>query len=409
MPIDLTSIAEPTGDLLDVEIVERKGLGHPDTLCDHLTEELGIALSQYYLAHFGKVLHYNVDKALLWGGQSRPAFGGGRVLKPMELFLSGRALTSVGGTDIPLRELAQQATERWLSAHLPLVDTREHFKLHCLIRPGSVDLAKLFERNHEHAGPLANDTSCGVGFAPLSQLERIVYAVEQELGVLASAHPVIGRDIKVMGIRRGSQFQLTIACAFVDRFISGMSDYEEKKRFVANVASRVALTHGARISVDVNAADQRESGSIYMTVTGTSAESGDDGQAGRGNRVNGLITPFRPMTMESVAGKNAVTHVGKLYNLAAGLIAERVISELPGVSEAQCLLVSTIGRPISEPQLTTVRVRRSSNAPIEELKAPLARIVEEELAQLARAGEALATGRLMTGRWPLRAQVRPGC
>lgn len=406
MRIDLTSIVEPTGDLLDVEIVERKGLGHPDTLCDHLTEELGIALSKYYLSQFGRVLHYNVDKALLWGGLARPAFGGGQVLKPMELFLSGRAVTSIGGTEIPLQGLAEQVTEQWLSTHLPLIDPRKHFKLHCLVRPGSADLADLFERRQEGDGFPANDTSCGVGFAPLSRLERIVYAVEEELGALASTEPVIGRDIKIMGIRQGSRIRLTVACALVDRFISNVDDYQDKKRYLAEQASRVAAAHGMRVSVDVNAADRPQSGSIYMTVTGTSAENGDDGQAGRGNRVNGLITPFRPMTMESVAGKNAVTHVGKLYNLAAGLIADRAVNELPGVLEAYCLLVSTIGRPIIEPQLTSVRVRRSSSASTEELSTPLRRIVEEELAQLTRAGAAIAAGHLRTGRWPLR--VPPG-
>ena len=57
-----------------------------------------------------------------------------------------------------------------------------------------------------------------------------------------------------------------------------------------------------------------ESG-IYLTVTGLSAEQGDDGEVGRGNRVNGLITPSRAMSLEAAAGKNAVAHVGKLYNL----------------------------------------------------------------------------------------------
>jgi len=403
MRIDRSLIAEPTGDLLDVEIVERKGLGHPDTMCDHFAEELSIALSNYYLAHFGRVLHYNVDKALLWGGQSSPAFGGGRMLKPMELFLSGRATTSAAGADIPVHELAQEAIERWLRTHLPFVDVREDFKLHCLVRPGSSDLAELFARRPGPAVHMANDTSCGVGFAPLSRLEKVVYAIEQELGALASAgHPEVGRDIKVMGVRAGDRIRLTIACAFVDRFIPNIEDYQDKKRFVANVASQVAAAHGAKISVDVNAADHLETGSVYMTVTGTSAEGGDDGQAGRGNRVNGLITPFRPMTMESIAGKNAVTHVGKLYNLAAGLIAERAVNELPGVAEAQCLLVSAIGQPITEPQLVALRLRPSRSTSIGEVDAHLREIVEEELAQLATAGEALAAGRLRIGGWPLR-------
>ena len=74
-----------------VEIVERKGIGHPDTICDALAEELSIALSKFYLERFGLILHHNVDKALLWGGAARAGFGGGEVLQPIELFLAGRA------------------------------------------------------------------------------------------------------------------------------------------------------------------------------------------------------------------------------------------------------------------------------------------------------------------------------
>lgn len=403
MRVEQSLLTELTGDLLDVEIVERKGLGHPDTICDHLVEEVSLALSHHYRARFGHVLHYNVDKALLWGGESAPAFGGGRILKPMEFFLSGRATVSAGGMVLPLQDLAETAVRRWLHDHMPLVDLTRHFKLHCLVRPGSADLADLFQRGGDSAGPMSNDTSCGVGFAPLSRLEKLVYDVEHELGALgASTRPEIGRDIKVMGIRRGDQVDLTVACAFVDRFITSVEDYQSKKRLLAETVHDIAVQRGIAAAVTVNAADRPESGSIYMTVTGTSAESGDDGQAGRGNRINGLISPFRPMTMESVAGKNAVTHVGKLYNLAAGLIAERVVTEIAGIGEAHCLLVSGIGRPVVDPQLATVRLRPTGSSLPAGTDVTVAAIVQEELAALGAAADGLATGRLRIGAWPLR-------
>ncbi|MFZ5790115.1 MAG: methionine adenosyltransferase [Pseudomonadota bacterium] len=403
MPIDLALLAEPTGDLLDVEIVERKGRGHPDTICDHLAEELSLSLTRHYLDRFGRVLHYNVDKALLWGGRSRPAFGGGRILEPMEFFLAGRATTSFRGVEVPVEELAREAVERWFATYLPQLDPRNHLKTHCLVRAVSSDLADLFERRSAERGFLANDTSCGVGYAPLSRLEAIVYDVEQTLGALSTqGHPEIGRDIKVMGVRRGRDIHLTVACAFVDRFLGGIADYQAAKRRVADAARRVAGSRGADASIDVNAADDPAAGSVYLTVTGTSAESGDDGQAGRGNRINGLIAPFRPTTMESVAGKNAVSHVGKLYNLGAGLIAQRAVDELPGVAEAHCLLVSSIGRPIAEPQLKSVRLRLRPGSSLAEQEAGVATIVAEELMRLASAGEALAAGRLRINGWPLR-------
>ena len=120
-----------------------------------------------------------------------------------------------------------------------------------------------------------------------------------------------------MGIRQGEHIHLTIACALVDRFVLNLADYLDAKGKIAAIAIRTAKEHGAtKVRVDVNTADDPAAGGIiYLTVTGTSAEAGDDGEAGRGNRINGLIAPFRPMTVESVAGKISVTHVGKLYNI----------------------------------------------------------------------------------------------
>ncbi|MDJ1157638.1 methionine adenosyltransferase [Chelatococcus sp. SYSU_G07232] len=405
MRLDLAMLTEPSGNLLDLEIVERKGLGHPDTICDHLTEELSLALSRHYLAQFGRVLHYNVDKALLWGGRSQPAFGGGAILEPMEVFLAGRATTAFGAARLPLAELAEDVVQRWFGNNLPLIDLHRHVRTHCLVRPGSSDLTDVFERRTTGTVLLANDTSCGIGYAPLSRLESIVYAVEQELGAIAlRAHPEIGRDIKVMGVRRGRDVMLTVACAFVGRFLATIADYAAAKAFVADTAREVAAAHGADATVAVNVGDDLAAGSVYLTVVGTSAEGGDDGEAGRGNRVNGLITPFRPMTMESAAGKNAVTHVGKLYNLAAGLIAERIVEELPAIDEAQCFLVSGIGRPVSDPQTIGIRLRSGRQSSPAAHEMAIAAIVEEELARLAAAAEALAAGTLAIGRWPLRSR-----
>jgi len=112
---------------------------------------------------------------------------------------------------------------------------------------------------------------------------------------------------------------------------------------------------------------------VYLTVTGLSAESGDDGQVGRGNRVNGLITPYRPMSLEAAAGKNPVTHVGKLYNIMAMRVAQRVIAELPAVKECYCYLLSRIGHPIDDPEVFDVKVR-----PVEgPLTAPLVQRIDE--------------------------------
>ncbi|VVB62632.1 S-adenosylmethionine synthase [uncultured archaeon] len=105
--------------------------------------------------------------------------------------------------------------------------------------------------------------------------------------------------------------------------------------------------------VSVNAADSGSN--IFLTVTGTSIEMGDDGATGRGNRGNGLITPMRPMTMEAIAGKNPVSHVGKIYNVLAERMAKE-IAQQDGVEEAYVTLVSKIGSPLDKPLLRGVRI-----------------------------------------------------
>jgi S-adenosylmethionine synthetase len=404
MQVSLEALVGPPPDAQPVEIVERKGLGHPDTICDALAEELSLSVVRFCRDRFGTLLHHNVDKALLCAGRAAPVFGGGRVLEPIDVVLAGRATLAHRGVAVPVEELAVEGSRRWLAAHLRHLDPTAHVQVHVRLRPGSVDLVDLYRRGAGAAAVPANDTSIGVGFAPLSALERIVLAVEGSL-TAGSAHrecPELGEDVKVMAVRRGRDVDLTVACAFVDRYVSDADDYAVKKaRLAASIAAVPGVGH-ARITV--NAADDPERDSFYLTVTGTSAESGDDGQAGRGNRVNGLITPGRPMTLEAVAGKNPVSHVGKLYNLAAGLIAEDLVGALPRVAEAHCWLVSRIGSPIGAPPLVHLRLRDVEGAPVEAHAARAEEIARDRLGRLGELVDDLLEGRIVPGRWPLRGE-----
>ena len=312
------------------EIVERKGIGHPDTICDMLAEHLSRALCRYYLEQFGAVLHHNVDKALLCGGRARPSFGGGSVDEPIDIYLSGRAVTEFRGHAVPLEDIALETATTWLSEHVHALDPAAHVRVHNLVRQGSVELVELFRRSGRREVPRANDTSIGVGYAPLSTLETIVLETERHLNDRIRAGEAVawGEDIKVMGARTAGGVALTVACALIDRHIQDMDAYLAEKEALKRAVLEVASSHTDDIvSVAINAADDPAEGSIYLTVTGTSAEAGDDGEVGRGNRANGLITPHRPMSLEALAGKNPVSHVGKLYNAAARNIAIALVSE----------------------------------------------------------------------------------
>jgi S-adenosylmethionine synthetase len=368
----------------DAEIVERKGVGHPDTICDSLAEELSVELSNLYLKEFGAIMHHNVDKALLVGGVASPEFGGGEVISPIEIYLVGRAIDQKGNKPLPVEEMAIEVTRRWIRDNIRNLDPDRHVIIKPRIKPGSKDLVDLFLRFQERGEvPLANDTSFGVGFAPFDDLERVVFETEQFLNSsrFKEEHPEVGEDIKVMGVRIRDRIRITVACAFVSKYVNSLEDYLTKRAEVHRKVQELASSlTDKEVEVFINTADDPEQGSVYITVTGTSAEQGDDGQVGRGNRVNGLITPYRPMSLEAAAGKNPVSHIGKIYNVVANLIADRVVKEIEEIEESYCYIVSQIGKPINEPQVCDVKVRTKRD--VKGVEEEVSKIAQQELDEM---------------------------
>lgn len=339
---------------LFTEVVERKGLGHPDHIIDSSAESVSLALSKYYMENFGTILHHNVDKGLLVGGRASPKFGGGRVEEPIYIIIAGRAVNEIIRDKeiirVPIGYLAVNAIRRYIKENFRFLDPDEHMIIDYKIRPGSMDLIKIFETGNTM--PLCNDTSFGVCYAPLTSTEKLVLETERYLNSkkVKKELPEVGEDIKVMGLRRGGEIELTIAAAMISSLIPDLDHYlsvkEEVKRRVEDLASKIT---DLSVKVKVNTGDQPDKNIVYLTVTGTSAESGDDGNTGRGNRVNGLITPCRPMSMEATAGKNPVSHIGKLYNILAKITANEIYEEVEGIREVYVKILGQIGRPIDQP------------------------------------------------------------
>lgn len=380
-----------------VEIVERKGLGHPDTICDALAENLSRTLCREYRRRFGQILHHNVDKALLSGGRANPAFGGGTVVAPMNIYLAGRAVTEVGGNTIAVDQLAAETSRAWLHGNLHALDAKRDVALHTLIRPGSQDLTQLFSRSGRDNVALANDTSIGVGYAPLSRLERLVLAVERSVNASdrSKMHPAWGEDVKVMGVRQGDAVRITIACALIGHYLCTIDDYLGEKHTIEALVRELAAQHGfSGCEIAVNAADDPSAGAVYLTVTGTSAEAGDDGEVGRGNRVNGLITPCRPMSLEAAAGKNPVTHVGKIYNVLASRIAEALVANLPEIASTKCLMLSRIGTPVAEPAVLQIGIATHEGVPIAELQGRIDDVAADQLSRIPTLIDDFVDGRI---------------
>jgi S-adenosylmethionine synthetase len=377
-----------------VEVVERKGLGHPDSICDALMDRVSVALCEEYLKKAGTILHHNVDKGLLVAGETKTKFGGGSLTKPMLLIFGDRATST---EDIDPNKIAVKTAKEWFKENLRFVDPEKHVKYLSEIKSGSEALTDIFKRKSTVLG--ANDTSAAVGYAPLTITEKLVLQTERYLNSddFKNRFPESGEDIKVMGLRTNKHIDLIVAMAMVDRYVKNEQDYFRKKEEIVEEVRKYANenSEGYEVHVELNSLDAKGRGvnGVYLTVLGTSADGADCGEVGRGNRVNGLIPLNRPIGSEAAAGKNPVSHVGKIYNVLTHKIADRVYKNVPGVEEVYIWLLSRIGQPIDHPAVAAAQVKLKKGVSMKEVEKHIHAEIDEELADIQKFCMDLAHGK----------------
>lgn len=381
-----------------IEIVERKGIGHPDSICDAVMEEISIVLGREYIARFEKIPHFNVDKGLLIAGSVTRAFGGGRVDAPMKLVIGDRATFEIEGYQVDVEGIAEETARRWFRDNLRFVDPDRHLEVECALRPGAAELVEIFRRQGRILG--ANDTSAAVGYAPLSDAERLVLEVERYINSASfkEEHPASGEDVKVMGFRTGKDLLLTIAVPLIGQFIETESRYWSVKEEIGEEVARFAERNLGSLesaSVELNTLDEKGKGlqGVYLSVTGTSAEDADSGEVGRGNRANGVIALSRPSGMEAAAGKNPVSHVGKIYSILTHHIANEIYLRVDGIAEVYVWLASQIGRPIDHPRIASAQLVLEKGATLADVAGEVEEIVDHELSEMPVFVADLAEGR----------------
>lgn len=384
---------------LDIEIVERKGIGHPDSISDGLGESVSRALCNMYMDELGGVLHHNTDEVQITAGESDPHFGGGQILKPIDFLLTGRGVSEYEGTKFPLERVAIEAAKEFLDDCIINLNVESDAVVECKIGHGSGDLVDVFKRK---GAPSSNDTSFGVGYAPYSEVESLVLATEELLNSKSfkNKHPAVGEDIKVMGLREGDEINLTIACAMVSKYVANKEEYiavrEELKDIVADLATKYT---NRSVKIYVNTADNDETDNesgYYLTVTGTSAEMGDDGSVGRGNRANGLITPCRPMSMEATSGKNPINHVGKIYNILSYEMANDIANQIEGIKQVNIMILSQIGKPIDQPKAATSQLILEDGYSMEDVNKKVEYIMDKWLEDISTITENVVKGKART-------------
>ena len=393
--IILRSMCKPLAEQ-PFEIVERKGLGHPDTICDSVMEQVAVQLAQAYLKICGRVLHFNADKGLLVGGEVDCRLGGGHVITPMRLVMGDRATFKWRKKSVPVAEIAERVASTWFRRHLPHVDPLKHLTCQVELKPASAELQSVSERR---GGPVANDTSAAVGYAPFTPTESLVIQVEQFLNGASfkKAFSDTGQDVKVLGVRTKGQVALTVAMPLLSSAIRTESQYFARKTEVLRaLQSFVKQKAEPKLSVEVtlNALDRRGAGveGMYLSLLGTSAEAGDSGEVGRGNRVCGVISLRRPASAEAAAGKNPVAHVGKIYNVLAHMLAGQIHRNVKGLREVTVWLTSQIGQPVSSPQFVMVEAHLVPGVSLTSVEPLIGRQVHQALRRMTPFCQGLALG-----------------
>jgi S-adenosylmethionine synthetase len=374
-------VAEATGRYIEdlpVEIVERKGVGHPDSLCDGIAERISLEYCRWCEENFGVLLHHNFDKVQLVAGDVDVHFGGGHIIRPIKIQIAGRGTPSYKGRLVPMDTLAIEAARAHIKETMRYLDPVEHVNINCYAGRGASELVSAVEHVE------ANDTSFGVSHWPRSLLENNVYETANYINFTLMDQFPIGEDIKVMGCRRDGEVTLTVAIPFIAPRIKDADEYLEIKGALQAAIQEFSQELDHRpVKVDVNTADKVKRGNFYLTLTGTSAECGDDGGVGRGNRVNGLIAPFRSASFEAACGKNPISHVGKVYNVLAFLTARDIVEKVPDAKEAVVYILSQIGHPLDQPLVASALVHSAGGQLTASVQNDVHDVLNERLANVS--------------------------
>lgn len=354
----------------DYEIVERKGLGHPDNICDSIAEEISRNYSLFCLKNYGLILRHMVDKITVLGGSSKVSFGHGEMVRPIRILLNGRFTHQFNDEQIDYKQIVKLSIFNYFKRIFPLLDTDKWLEIidntHFSQGPGVVYDSKgnsLNERKnffmvidekmaHLHNNNLrSNDTSTCVSYSPLSDLEQIVILIEKTLDSdeFKKSYPYIGTDIKVMGKRVKKEIGLTCCIPFIAKYTPNVEFYQEKIEWLKKIIIEMVkdIFPQYKVEIFLNTRDDIKNQDIYLTTIGSAIESGDEGAVGRGNRANGVISFNRSMSIEAPCGKNPVYHTGKIYTIISFLISEEIYQKL-GL-ENTVYLTSQMGRLIKNP------------------------------------------------------------
>lgn len=372
MKLVITGNAIAEAQALPFEVVERKGIGHPDSMADLIAEEFSHRYARFGMDNFGVVPNHWVDKVALIGAAADVGFGCYTIQKTITAYLFGKVTPKVGDAVIPIESMFTETVQDVLAAATRNTAILDHVR--CVVentagvaldhpagfyRPVNADDCVVIAADRR-----ANDTSFCTAHAPCTPLEQLVIDVENFVNgdSFAGTFPMLGSDVKVMAARISDDVDMTICLPFHPEKVPSAAAYRQwltqAEEVVREFATRrlIAWESRSRLSLAVNTKDQGSG--AYLAPFGTSLGKGDCGLVGRGNKTNGVIPAVRCTGVEALAGKNPMHHTGKLYTVAATRIADRIFREL-GLS-CEVVLMARNGHLLSEPAFAGVRLSTGS-------------------------------------------------
>lgn len=379
------------------EVVETKGKGHPDNICDTLAEKISAAYSRYCVENYGVILRHMIDKLSILGGGSKVKFGGGEMIAPIKILINGRFTDRFKEEKIDYMAIVTSTIKDYFKELFPLLDVEKDIVIvdntHHNEGPGVVynnddttnnERKKFYEvvskndfsRHNNHFR--CNDTSTTVSYYPMSNLERTVLEIEQTLNSkeYKEKYPWTGNDIKVMGIRKDKKVEITSCVPLISHYVKDLEDYINKLNLIREDIKTIVLNHfnDNEIEIFLNTRDNYENNDMYMTLIGSAVESGDEGAVGRGNRSRGVIPFCRNFSMEAPCGKNPVYHTGKLFTAIGDTISQMIYENYNIENVVYC--TSKMGDSIEEPWNVSVELNKNTTAKI---KKEINKMVVEQI------------------------------
>ncbi len=369
------------------EVVETKGKGHPDNICDTLSEKISATYSQYCLKHYGVILRHMIDKLSIIGGGSKVKFGGGEMIAPIKVLVNGRFTDRFKNEKIDYMSIITKTIKDYFKELFPLLNIEKYLEIvdntHHNEGPGVVyndkdttknERKKFFEvvnktdfsRHNNHFR--CNDTSTTVSYYPMSELEKTVLEIEMTLNSkeYKNKYPWTGNDIKIMGMRKDKKIEITACVPLISLYVKNIDDYINKLNLIKKDIYNIILNHFTNnpIEIFLNTRDNYKNNDMYMTLIGSAVESGDEGAVGRGNRSRGVIPFSRHFSMEASCGKNPVYHTGKLFTALGDQISKMIYDKYNLENIVYC--TSRMGDSIQNPWNISIELNQEITNEIKE-------------------------------------------